>query len=264
MKVVLSVGLKGGVGKTTVAINTARALLRREFKVGILDLDYRTPNVPIALTENPAEISHSFNGDKLLPAIIENIKVMSMAYIWPTWKCVTIEDADAMDDVLHLLTPSIIDWGDIDYLILDTPPTSVGVVKVALETPNVLGALIISHSSRVARMDTIRTIDLFAEKRVPIIGMLCNQGIDEQGTQRYDLLPEDIKKVASEYGIPFLVSIPHIRDYSKLEPYFNQIADAILSGKPVVLSVKEQDDTAWNKLVLLSKRLSGSESSSPT
>ena len=259
-KLVLSVGLKGGVGKTTVAINTARALKRRGHSVGILDLDYRTPNVPVAMNDDYSELDHSFDGDMLVPPLIEGIKVMSMQYIWPAHKCVQVEDADAMDDVLNLLTPGVIDWGELDYLVLDTPPTSTGVVRVALEATNVQGALIVTHASRVSRMDTIRTIDLFAEKQVPIIGLICNQSIDVNGEFRYDLSIQDIIEVAERYGIKYLETIPHSR--GDLKPFFDVIADAVVLGKTTTLKIPEVRQEAWSKLMLLSKRLSASKSES--
>ena len=217
-KIIPVCSLKGGVGKTTISIGIAKALRDKGYKVGILDLDYRTPNVPVAIDNGVAHLDHTYDGDVLIPPIIEGIRVMSMAYIWPDWKCVQVEDSDAMEDVLHLLTPGIIDWDEIDYLVLDTPPTSTGVVRVALEVKGIVGAIVVTHSSRVSRMDAIRTIDLFAEKEVPIIGLVCNQSVDVDGELRYDLEPADIEHVAIEYGIPYLGSIPHSRN--DLSVYF--------------------------------------------
>lgn len=253
--------LKGGVGKTTVAVQTALALARRGIKTGILDLDYRTPNVPIALDGQMSRLEHSYDGDILIPADINGIKVMSMAYIWPEWKCVQVEDADAMQDVVHLLTPGIIDWDGVAALVVDTPPTSTGVVKVALEAPGIAGALIVSHASRVSRMDAIRTIDLFAEKRVPITGLICNQSVDENGSPRYDLEVSDIKALADQHGLPFFANIPHIRDQKRLQEHFDAVAEALLTVQPKTLTIKEPSEEAWKKLVLLSKRLSGRGSS---
>ena len=258
IKIVPVCSLKGGVGKTTISIGIAKALRDKGYKVGILDLDYRTPNVPIALDDGVAHLDHTYDGDILIPPVIENIRVMSMAYIWPDWKCVQVEDNDAMEDVLHLLTPGIIDWGEIDYLILDTPPTSTGVVRVALEASGIVGAIVVTHSSRVSRMDATRTIDLFAEKEVPIIGLVCNQSEGVDGELRYDLSPADIEHVAIEYGIPYLGSIPHSRD--NLSVYFEALAGAILSNKPVTLKIKEHDKESWKKLLSLTKLLSGSKS----
>jgi len=254
MQLILSVGLKGGVGKTTVSVGLAHALESQGYKVGILDLDYRTPNVPLAFNQ-PSELDHSYEGDSLIPARIDNIQVMSMAYIWPTFKCVLVEDTEAMEDVIHLLKPGIIAWDkDLDYLVVDTPPTSTGVVEIALGNEDVKGAIVVTHSSTFSRMDMIRTLDLFAEKEVPIIGVVCNQSIDENGEPRYDLEPSDIKDVCDSYGLELLTSIPHSRDKQVLEHYFTCVANEI-DREPVILKVKLPGDEAWNALQSLTKKL---------
>mgnify|MGYP001575281573 CR=1 FL=1 len=260
IKIVPVCSLKGGVGKTTISIGLAKALRDKGYSVGILDLDYRTPNIPVALDNGAARLDHTYDGDVLIPPVVEGLRIMSMAYIWPDWKCVQVEDSDAMEDVLHLLTPGIIDWGNIDYLVVDTPPTSTGVVRVALEASGIVGAIVVTHSSRVSRMDAVRTIDLFAEKEVPIIGLVCNQSISEDGELRYDLSPDDIKKVAQEYNIPYLGTIPHSR--GDLSSYFSDIADVVLLNSPVTLKIKEPDKEPWSKLLSLTRLLSGSEKSS--
>ena len=126
---------------------------------------------------------------------------------------------------------------------------------MALEVSGIVGAIVVTHSSRVSRMDATRTIDLFAEKEVPIIGLVCNQSEGVDGELRYDLSPDDIKYVAIEYGIPYLGSIPHSRN--DLSSYFSQIADAILAGNPVTLKIKELSKEPWKKLLSLTKLLNG-------
>lgn len=259
MKKVLVACLKGGVGKTSTSIGLARALNSQGKKVGILDLDYRTPNVPVAMDDGVARLSHKYEGDVLIPPEIEGIKVMSMAYIWPEDKCVLVEDSSAMDDVLHLLTPGIIDWGEVEYLIIDTPPTSVGVVKVAMEVEELVGAVVVTHASKVARMDAKRTLDLFKEKRVPIIGIVCNQSEGEDGTPRYDLSVRDIQVMAEEYRVRFLASIPHVN--GDRSGYYDIVARAVLDGKVVRLERKEPRGAVWTKLMSIGKKFSVREDS---
>lgn len=265
MQLILSIGLKGGVGKTTVAVGMARALAEDGDRVGILDLDYRTPNVPLAMDGGVARLEHSYDEDSLIPPEIDGIKVMSMAYIWPDYKCVQVEDADAMEDVVHLLKPGIIDWGPLDYLVLDMPPTSVGVCRAALEAENLKGAVIVTHASSFSRMDTVRTLDLFAEQEVPVIGLVCNQSWfwqDGIAVNRYDLDETDITEVAERYGLPLLASIPHSQDHEELKSHFKTLVSKLRDITPVTLKIDQPQEGAWKSLLVLTNKLRPGSSSS--
>jgi ATP-binding protein involved in chromosome partitioning len=251
---ILSCSVKGGVGKTTVAVGVAQALQRKGFNVGILDLDYRAPCVSIVLNIEDALLGRT-EGDALVPVQLEGLHVFSMAFIWPPSKCVQIEDNDAAADVRQLLTPGVIAWPELDFLVIDTPPTASGIVRVALECSEAAGALIISHPSRVSRADTVRTLDLFSEKQVPVFGLVSNQGVDEHGENRFDLQDRDIIDLAATYGLPWCFCIPHTRD---LTLHFDGLAQCILSTQPVLLAKpQEPKGVAWDKLITLAQQLTG-------
>jgi Mrp family chromosome partitioning ATPase len=254
MKTVLSASVKGGVGKTTVAVGVAQALQRKGFKVGILDLDYRAPCVPIVLNIEDATLGRT-EGDALVPVQVGGLHVFSMAFIWPASKCVQVEDNDATDDVRQLLTTGVIAWPDLDFLVLDSPPTSSGIVRVALESAEAAGAVIVSHPSRVSRADTVRTLDLFSEKQVPVFGLCSNQGVDERGENRFDLQDQDIIDLAALYGLPWCFCIPHTRT---LEPHFDGLAQCILSTQPVLLAKPQEPKGAgWERIITLAQKLTG-------
>ena len=247
--------MKGGVGKTTVAVGLAQALQRKGFSVGILDLDYRAPCVPIVLNAEDAVLGRTDN-DALIPAQINGLHVFSMAFIWPVSKCVQVEDAAATEDVRQLLTPGVIAWPDLDFLVVDSPPTSSGIVRIALECSEAAGAVIVSHPSRVSRADIIRTLDLFAEKQVPVFGLVSNQGLDEHGDNRFDLQDQDISDLAAQYNLPWCFCIPHTRT---LEPHFDGLAQCILSTEPVLLpQPKEPKGVAWDRIITLARQMTGS------
>lgn len=247
MKKILITSLKGGTGKTTTSISLALALRKAQFKVGILDVDYRTPNVPVAMAARGlkgAAISHSFDGDVLIPAVAGEIQVMSMAYIWPEHKAIQVAEADAMSDVLHLLSPGVIAWDEgLDYLVIDTPPTSVGVVEAAFKANDVLGAFVVTHASTVSRMDAIRTLDLFREEGVLVLGMVCNQ----EGL--HDLTAEDIQHVADEAGLPICLIVPHDPDLERLVPLFNELVKTVVNEEGVILRKYHPEDGAWQSLL---------------
>lgn len=258
MKTILSASVKGGVGKTTVAVGIAQALQRKGFKVGVLDLDYRAPCVPIVLNIEDATLGRT-EGDAMVPVQVGGLHVFSMAFIWPASKCVQVEDNDATDDVRQLLTRGVIAWPDLDFLILDTPPTSSGIVRVALEAAEAAGAVLVSHPSRVSRADTVRTLDLFSEKQVPVFGLVSNQGVDERGQPRFDLQDQDIKDLAARYNIPWCFCIPHTKD---LNPHFDGLAERILTTTPVLLAKpNEPKGAAWDKLIAIAQKLTAAQPS---
>lgn len=252
MRTILSASVKGGVGKTTVAVGLAQALQRQGFRVGILDLDYRAPCVPIVLNIEDAVLGRT-DSDGMVPAQVDGLHVFSMAFIWPPSKCVQVEDNDATDDVRQLLRPGVIAWPALDFLVVDTPPTSSGIVRVALEIAEAAGAVIVSHPSRVSRADTLRTLDLFAEKQVPVYGIVSNQGVDEHGEQRFDLSDQEIMDLAASYNIPWCFCIPHTRT---LDSHFDGLVFSILRTQPVLLAKsKEPIGAAWDRLMAIAQKL---------
>lgn len=258
MKTIISASVKGGVGKTTVAVGIAQALQRKGLRVGILDLDYRGPCVPIVLNAEDAVLGRT-EGDAMVPVNVDGLHLFSMAFIWPASKCVQVEDNDATDDVRQLLTPGVIAWPDLDFLVLDTPPTSSGIVCVALEAAGAAGAVIVSQPSRVSRADTIRTLDLFAEKQVPVFALVSNQGTDEEGRNLYDLQDRDIADLARTYQVPSFCAIPHTL---YLEPHFDRLVNLILETPPVLLAKpQEPKGAAWDKIIAIAQKLTASQPS---
>ena len=253
MKKILVTSLKGGTGKTTTSISLAIALRGSGFKTGILDIDYRTPNVPLAMEARGlggVPVDHSFTGDVLIPAVVADIEVMSMAYIWPEHKAVQVAEADAMSDVRHLLSPGIIAWDQaLSYLVIDTPPTSVGVVEAAFRADDVLGAFVVTHASSVSRMDAIRTLDLFREEGVPVLGMVCNQ------VGLHDLNADDIQAVATEAALPICLNVPHNPDFDELAPLYDELVKIIVKEEVVILPRYQPEDGTWQKLVKVMETL---------
>lgn len=256
MTSLIVVAIKGGVGKTTVTVELAKAYRRRGLQVGILDLDYRNPECPLFLNAVDGKLTRTEN-DMLVPVVVDGIHVFSMAYIWPSEKAILVEDNDASDNIVELLAAGTIAWPVLDILVADSPPTSAGIISVALKADIFTGAIVVSHPSSASKAALLRTLDLFAEKQVPVFGLVSNQGVDEHGQNRFDLQDQDIIDLAARYNIPWCFCIPHTRD---LNPHFDGLAACILSTQPVLLAKpKEPEGVAWDKIITLAQQLTGAK-----
>jgi len=262
--------VKGGTGKSTTTIQTALALRRLGFKVGILDGDYTAPNIPIMLGCDNKKPGRA-RGNVVVPVEHDGVKVISWSMVWPQDSAVLIEDrqvesedlmfavsmlkagkteaaikyltqlADdpggAISHLRLLFEPGNIDWGDIDFLVVDTAPTSSGTVRVIVDA-GLWGAILVTHPSKPSLADLRRTVDMFRKKQAPIIGLISNQGTKD-GSPQYDLIDDNVEQFAKEGGIPFIVAVPHTRD---LAPYFDKVAEFIIGSKPVILPPRTFDE----------------------
>lgn len=255
MKSLVLISLKGGCGKSTCAAELSRALKRANYKVAALDLDYHAPNLPFFFEglEDP-ELLQRGSGDSLVPPVSkEGIPIFSLHHFWPPEVAVEVKDEIAIDDVKQILTPGIIDWGFLlDFLVVDTPPDSVGVITIAFQAPNPL-ALVVCQPSRVSRADAQRTISLLREKQVPILGIICNQAWFE-GSHKplFDLKVEDIQALADKYALPKVWAVPHS---DNLAPHFDAIVKSLDTIKPVTLKVKEYSEEPLRQMGKLAKIL---------
>jgi ATP-binding protein involved in chromosome partitioning len=204
---------KGGVGKTTVAVNLALALKRMGAAVGILDADVYGPNVPIMLgtEEQPQALSER----QILPVEAQGLKLISMGLLNPGDKPM-IWRGPMLHSVMQQFLRSVV-WGELDYLIVDLPPGTGDVQLSLIQIVPVTGAVLVTTPSVVALADVRKAMEMFRQVNVDILGIVenmsylscphCNERIDIFGHG-------EGQRIADSYGVPLLGEIeidPRIR-----------------------------------------------------
>ncbi len=163
---------KGGVGKSTISVNTAMALHRMGAKVGILDADIYGPSVPKMLGKPERETSTTADGKRISPANYRGITVMSVDYFVAPGQAVVWRGP-----MIHKLLKQFLEdvaWGELDYLIVDLPPgTGDAQLSLAQLIP-ITGAVIVTTPQEVALIDVRRAVSMFNKLEVPILGVVEN------------------------------------------------------------------------------------------
>lgn len=197
---------KGGVGKSTVAVNLAVALAQDGAKVGLIDCDIYGPSIPLMMG---IDASPKLVQNKLIPLEAYNVKVMSIGFLVDPNQAVIWRGPMASGAVKQFMTD--VDWGDLDYLIFDLPPGTGDIQLTLVQTIPLSGAVIVTTPQDISLADARKGYAMFEKVNVPILGIIENMSyfICSHCGQREEIFSYGGgRKEAQELGAVFLGEIP--------------------------------------------------------
>ena len=236
-KIIAVASAKGGVGKSSVAVNLALSLSAAGHKVGLLDADVYGPSVPtmLGLEEGP-EVTQD---KKIMPVVSHGLQVISMGLLLPPDKPVIWRGPLVFSAIKQFLKD--VQWSGLDYLVVDMPPGTGDAQLTLIQQVPLSGVVMVTTPQEVALADVRRGIAMFRETGVPVLGVVENMSYFEcpDNGKQYDIVGRGGgAEVAAQYQLPLLGEIP-------IDP---SIREGGAAGKPAALVDGSAAQAAFGKL----------------
>lgn len=219
---------KGGVGKSTVAVNLAASLARSGAKVGLLDLDIYGPSIPTMMGVNePIQMTQ---GGRMIPIVNYDIKMISVGFVLEEDAPLIWRGPLVMQIVKQFLKD--VEWGELDYLVIDLPPGTGDAQLTLAQTIPLTGAIVVTTPQDISLIDARRAITMFEKIAVPVLGIIENMSYflcPHCGKKTEIFSSGGGEKTSQKYDIPLIGNIP-------IDTEIRAGGDA---GKPIVISNPE-------------------------
>jgi ATP-binding protein involved in chromosome partitioning len=225
---------KGGVGKSTVAVNLAVALVKEGFKVGLIDADIYGPSIPMMLgiNEKP-KVMKMETKSMLIPILKYGLKLMSIGFLVDEADAIVWRGPMASSALKQFITDVL--WGELDYLIYDMPPGTGDIQLTLVQTIPLSGAVIVTTPQDISLADARKGANMFTKVNVPVLGIIENMSyyINPDGSKEYIFGKGGGERLSKELGIHFLGDI-------SLNTNVRIAGD---EGKPIVLKEPESEQS---------------------
>jgi len=236
---------KGGVGKSTVAVNLAVSLAQQGARVGLIDADIYGPSIPLmfGIQGKPKIMQDPITGN-MLPVENYDVKLISIGFFMDDGAPVIWRGPMASGAIKQFM--SDVEWGDLDYLIFDLPPGTGDIQLTLVQTIPLTGAVIVTTPQDVSLIDARKGLKMFERVNVPVLGIIENMSyfIAPDTGKRYDIFGSGGgERLAKELKVPFLGGIP-------IDPRIREGGD---SGKPIVHAIPEAEEA--KKIAEISRNL---------
>jgi ATP-binding protein involved in chromosome partitioning len=229
---------KGGVGKSTTAVNLALAFKAMGARVGLLDADIYGPSQQLMLGIPDDQRPEQQGGQYLLPVMAYGLKTMSMGYLVTDRTPMVWRGPMAGGALAQMLEQTL--WGELDYLVIDMPPGTGDIQLTLTQKAKVAGAVIVTTPQDIALLDARKGIEMFRKVDVPVLGVIENMSVhicSACGHREHIFGEHGGERIAKDYGVPLLASLP-------LALSIREQTDA---GRPTVIA---EPDSAITRIYL--------------